>query len=97
MIAEKITNRIKVLIEIDTGYHRTGVWFEDTSGTGKIIDAVNSCRSLVFEGFYCHSGNTYKAGSLEEIEAIHTRTVNELNSLKQYFTGAFLPGCRPYG
>ena len=85
MISEKITNSIKVLIEIDTGYHRTGMWFEDKPGIGEIINAVNSCRLLTFEGFYCHSGNTYKARSLEEIATIHTHTVDGLNFLKKYF------------
>lgn len=74
-----------VYVKIDTGYHRTGILFNETEKIRKVIDLVRFFPNLKFNGFLTHAGNTYSAGTKEEILQIHHDSIDKLNILKQKF------------
>lgn len=83
---EHCTNPTVVMIKVDTGYHRTGVNYGNTSGIMEIIKKINRQSRLHFKGFLVHNGQTYQAESRDEISAIHTDSLKKLQYLKNEFS-----------
>ncbi len=89
LLSTKLDHDVKFMIEIISDYHRTGVHFENHELINEILATSNSAERLTFKGFYSHSGNTYLAGSLEDIERIHRRTCKVLKDLKSEYSNGF--------
>jgi D-serine deaminase-like pyridoxal phosphate-dependent protein len=86
MIAGKLRQPLGFYVDIDTGYHRTGISPEDTGSIGEIIERAAEVDMLRFRGFYCHPGDTYKHLDRAAKEAIHARSIAALATLKQRFS-----------
>lgn len=80
-----IPHRVSFYLDIDTGYGRTGIKAENTDLIEQIIVKAGANSHLLFRGFYCHAGNSYKAGSLDEIKEIHQKAIGDLEGLKKQF------------
>jgi len=78
-----------IYIEIDDGYHRSGLQLGQIHEIENIINRIVSSTLLGFKGFLVHSGNTYHAKSREEIIRISDHTIKKLVKLKHTFSGAF--------
>lgn len=74
-----------IFIEIDTGYHRTGLLPGETDEIDQIIAICETSRHLKFRGFLCHAGNTYTSGGSDKIREIHFHSINILKHLKNRF------------
>jgi len=79
---------VQCVIEIDTGYHRTGVAPDDF----KLIDSILAelKDSLVaFKGFFCHSGQSYNDRSKEAILKTYRETSDQMKSIGNHYREAF--------
>jgi D-serine deaminase-like pyridoxal phosphate-dependent protein len=79
---ELLKNEVGIFIEIDNGYHRSGLSPDQTDEIDLIIKAINHSSHLHFSGFLTHAGNTYQARGGDEILSIMNDAAVELNSLK---------------
>jgi len=77
--------RISFYIDIDTGYGRTGVRTENPDLIEQILVKASDNPQLKFQGFYCHAGHSYKAGSRAELDQIHQKALHDLKKLKEQF------------
>ncbi len=77
-----LSNRVGVFIEIDTGYKRSGVSYNQESFIQKMIDQIQESKKMELKGFISHAGHTYKTSSKEEILKIHQEENTNLNKLK---------------
>ncbi len=84
-IANNITSPVNIYIKIDTGYHRTGLYPENTQVIDAILDVVNSSDKLKFTGFLVHSGETSKVRSREDVEKIHVDSLKKLSELRRRY------------
>jgi D-serine deaminase-like pyridoxal phosphate-dependent protein len=82
---ENIKQKISFIIEIDTGYNRTGIWFENENAISEILEIASKNKLLNFFGFMIHDGLVYNTKSVSEIEEIHQNTKSKLIKLKQKF------------
>lgn len=82
-LKHQVKQKLKIWIKIDTGYHRTGIQWDQTKSVYELVKMINSASELEFIGFLTHSGHSYHAGSVEEIERIYHDTVSKLNQLKK--------------
>ena len=82
----RLQNAVGFYIDIDTGYGRTGVRTENPELIEQIIAKARGNPKLHFQGFYCHAGHSYKARSQKEREAIHQKSLSDLEGLKQQFS-----------
>ena len=73
-------------IDIDTGYGRTGVKSEQFDQVENIIQTARPNKKLVFSGFYCHAGHSYKAKSRDGQNDIHLKAITDLKNLKMHFS-----------
>lgn len=76
---------VNIWIKADTGYHRSGIPVEETGTYKKIIKEIDSNPNLTLKGFLSHTGNTYHAGSVKEIEKLYHEAVQKLDKLKSIF------------
>jgi len=86
-LIESTKKYFKYFIEIDTGYHRSGILAEDLDQIEKTIEVLQIQHN--FKGFLTHSGNTYHAESINEILDIHQTTLVEMQGLKSKFIDQF--------
>ncbi len=84
-----VQNEIGVYIEIDTGYHRSGVNCNNLDEIKNILDKISKFNNCIFKGFLTHDGHTYLAKSLDDIRSIHKCTIDKLTFLKNYFKYRF--------
>ncbi len=85
----KLSGRASVFIKIDTGYHRTGIRFDDLSTIDQVLNIIASGKYLDFAGFLTHAGHSYNAGSRSEIENIFKEAKIKLNGLKNKYKREF--------
>jgi len=71
-------------IEIDTGYHRSGIPAENIREISSWLNLVKNPQ-LKFKGFLSHFGNSYSASSVSEIKNIFKSGIKQLNLLKSQF------------
>ncbi len=91
LLKEKIDYEIGVFIEIDDGYHRSGLPITDASSPGTLADLISISKKLAFKGFLVHSGQTYHAGNRQQIIDIYDDTLRGLARLKNRYATSF-PG-----
>jgi D-serine deaminase-like pyridoxal phosphate-dependent protein len=80
-----LETEIVYYIDIDTGYGRTGVKSDQFDKIEMIIQTARPNKKLVFAGFYCHAGHSYKANNIEVRNEIHLKAVADLQNLKIQF------------
>jgi len=77
-------SNINFLIEIDTGYNRTGFSHNNFNDIEASIKEIN--KNNKFIGFLNHSGNTYSANNTDKIITIYNSSKEKLQELQTKFT-----------
>jgi D-serine deaminase-like pyridoxal phosphate-dependent protein len=89
-LLKTLDGRVAFYIDIDTGYGRTGVPSEDTATLEIIFRESRQNKHLLFSGFYCHAGHSYKTADPVRQEIIHEKARSDLSRLKEQF-GIYKP------
>ena len=71
---------LNVMVEIDAGYHRTGVPFSQLEEIDHMVNMLKG-SPMIFKGFLIHNGHTYAARSKDQISAMHKEAVDKLQPL----------------
>lgn len=97
-LTTKLVKTTSFYIEIDAGYGRTGVKFNDFETIDTILSVANDSNKLKFRGFYLHPGHTYYG----DIQSIYYESRTALNLLKSKYASKYpemglrigdTPGC----
>lgn len=80
-LVEKGAPSIRCYTEIDAGYGRSGVHYQNHSELKRLLDILGPDR---FRGYYAHSGHTYDTNSLVEISAIHQELLDAIQSIREH-------------
>ena len=89
LLADDISTEISLFIEIDTGYFRSGIIFDNTIEIEKIIQTIKAVPQFSFSGFLSHTGNTYSQSSKDDVIALVEDSRIKLVNLKQQFLSEF--------
>jgi D-serine deaminase-like pyridoxal phosphate-dependent protein len=73
------TVKVNVWIKIDTGYHRTGIEWDQTEKILSTAREIQKSPKLHFQGLLTHTGHSYDAGSVAELKQIYHDTVTKMN------------------
>jgi D-serine deaminase-like pyridoxal phosphate-dependent protein len=84
LLNAKVDVRVEVMIEIDCGYNRSGVWWEDHKVIQDIISYFDDSQHF-FKGFYCHSGHTYHERGKQRVLEIFNDSLHKLRDLQLRF------------
>lgn len=60
MLDREITQDLDVYIELDTGYHRTGIVYDQLPLIDRTVHRITSSKKMRFAGFLIHAGETYQ-------------------------------------
>ncbi len=85
VLSEKISSKIALFIEIDTGYFRSGILFDKKLEINEIINAIKKVPQFSFAGFLSHTGNTYTQSSKDNILSLFDAARIKLVELKHYY------------
>ncbi|WP_439184354.1 alanine racemase [Carboxylicivirga taeanensis] len=88
-LEKHLSNPVGVFIKTDTGYARTGVDAEDYEAMQALLKKLKTSKNLIFIGFLCHAGHTYKAQTKEEILKIMEESRQQLLALKTFMASDF--------
>ena len=80
-----LDNKVGLYLDVDPGYGRTGIRPDQLERMEVLIQQASKNRQLVFSGFYCHAGHSYKARSRTGLEKLHRQATSELSDLKKHF------------
>jgi D-serine deaminase-like pyridoxal phosphate-dependent protein len=84
-LKDNLVNEAGVYIEIDTGNHRSGVDALKTRRIDQILEVIKGSKLLSFRGFLSHTGQTYAAAGLDEIQHRHADALMKMRSLKHHY------------
>jgi D-serine deaminase-like pyridoxal phosphate-dependent protein len=84
-LIKELSAPVGMYIEIDTGYHRTGIDAIKTRRLDQLMDLMKNHRLVTFKGFLSHTGQTYAAASREEIISRHSDALMKMRSLKAHY------------
>ncbi len=96
-LAHSLTNKVGLFVEIDNGYHRSGLLSEQIDEIDKIIEIAANSENLNFSGFLTHAGNTYTAKGKAEILSIMDDSAIKSKSLKIKYMDRFPEMIISYG
>ena len=85
ILADKISARIDLFVEIDTGYFRSGILIQKLKEIKNIIQEIERVPQFSFVGFLSHTGNTYTQNSPLEIISLFDISRKKLLELKHHF------------
>lgn len=88
---EKLHHPVQVMVEIDTGNHRTGLPSAQKGEIAKVLGAIAAQPVLQLLGFYVHPGHSYQAASIREVQGIYDTTRQQLIELQEVFSREFGP------
>lgn len=74
LLRENLKHTINIFIEVDNGYHRTGIQPENREAIDTILAIIHESELMRFVGFLSHAGHSYKSTSWEEIILIHAKS-----------------------
>lgn len=77
-------------IEIDTGYNRSGILWDDYEQIEKCISLISETPHLCFNGFLTHNGSTYTLKTQSDILKSSEESITRMKNLKERFA-AFEP------
>ena len=86
---KSLSNHVGAFIKIDTGYHRTGILFDNLKELDQLMHEFHHATEVKFRGFLAHAGNSYSASSTAEIISIHQDSIKKLSELKQRYKKEF--------
>jgi D-serine deaminase-like pyridoxal phosphate-dependent protein len=84
-LVKQVSAPLRVFIEVDAGYQRSGINVQQREEIAAIIALIQQSGFTSFRGFYIHPGNSYGLSSLEDKKAIHEQALAALHQLKASF------------
>ena len=75
-----MTNSVDIWLKIDTGYHRTGLDWQDYEEITAVARTIINAPTLKLTGLLTHAGNSYSARGREEVQAVYDTTVQRLQA-----------------
>lgn len=88
-LLKKLTHKVGIFLEIDTGYHRTGIDPDDDATLQQVLTEIELSSLLKLEGLLSHAGHTYKCKSKKEVQAIHQKEILLMNGLRDKLKSKF--------
>ncbi len=88
-LEKQLSHPAGLFLEIDTGYGRSGIPWDQTALTDEALELLQHSRKLRFKGFLAHTGNTYAASSPQEILQLHEQAVMRMKALQERYHSLF--------
>lgn len=84
-IAKIISKKADIWIEIDTGYNRSGIVWNNKEEIENCSNEINKSNNLNFVGFLTHNGETYSLNNKSDILKSTNDSISKMLKLKNEF------------
>ena len=85
-LAHALAYPVKVLVEIDAGYARTGIPAANSSRLDALLKMIDNSSKLSLYGFYIHAGHSYDVQGAAAVGRIHEQTLAALHGLHRTYS-----------
>jgi D-serine deaminase-like pyridoxal phosphate-dependent protein len=90
LLGQRVQHPVNLFIEVDNGYHRTGVSPTNFNTIDLILEQIKKFPQLTFAGFLGHAGHSYKpSGDKNKILQIHNESIACMQPLKQRYVNEY--------
>ena len=79
-LAAGMTTAVTVWLEIDTGYQRTGLNWQDYDALTAVARTIQQAPNLHLAGLLTHAGHSYQARSRADVQKIYHTTLTRLQA-----------------
>lgn len=90
LLNNNLKSPFKFYIEIDPGYGRSGIHYQQTDHISSLIRTSHQLNKCEFHGFYIHDGRTYKVNTKQQVSDIFHVDLEILKNLKTIFPEAVI-------
>lgn len=87
-LSSNLEHPVDIMIEIDAGYNRSGLPYQDLANINKLITEINILPNISFIGFYIHDGGTYSAKGKSDVQRIIERDLKAFRFLRKHYPNA---------
>ena len=84
-LSSQLKSSVNIYIQVDVGYHRTGIDPNNISLINDILRIVDQSDKLKFVGFFAHSGQSYTSRTPEDIKQIHFEGLQLMSGLLKHY------------
>lgn len=81
-LKKNVKNDLNLWIEIDVGYRRTGIPYQNTQEILDLAREVSKNKKIKLSGILTHAGHTYGRGTRERIIKIYNESVNGMKQAR---------------
>jgi D-serine deaminase-like pyridoxal phosphate-dependent protein len=92
-LENKLQHKVGMWIKIDTGYHRTGLLWDDFETILSLARKIKESPKMDFKGLLTHAGHSYQAKSISEIKKVHIETILRLSTIKENLFAGGIETC----
>lgn len=92
-----LTANVGIFLKIDTGYHRTGIWWKDGGAISDCLSVLNRTPHLHFKGLLAHAGHSYAARGEEELLELHQAQLDIFQALDKRYRKQYPDMVLSYG
>jgi len=82
-LEDNLKTKVKVWINIDVGYHRDGIQWDDFNEIMEVAKKIEDSSLLSFIGILTHAGHSYKSRTKEEILQTHLDSISRMKEIQQ--------------
>ncbi|NOY23251.1 MAG: alanine racemase [Acidobacteria bacterium] len=93
-LAAGVTNQHRVFIKVDTGYHRTGIFWESRDEILTLARQIESSARLTFAGILTHAGHSYHCSGPKQVKAVFRETVGRMNRARDFLGENGFQNCK---
>jgi len=83
ILEKKLTSPTKIWIDIDVGYHRDGILWNNKDKITNLATKILEAKNLELKGILTHAGHSYKARTKEEVLKIHKDSIKKMQFVQQ--------------
>ncbi len=77
-LADRLVAPVQVWLKLDTGYHRTGINWNDGEALLQVAGTIRGAPNMTLRGLLTHAGHSYAARSAEQIRAMYHENVQRM-------------------
>jgi D-serine deaminase-like pyridoxal phosphate-dependent protein len=91
-VAEAIPHPVDLWVEVDAGYHRSGIDVADAASCITLLRAAQAHPTLRLRGLLTHTGQSYVCQGSAALTALHAETMTQLSNLRRALAAAGFGG-----
>jgi D-serine deaminase-like pyridoxal phosphate-dependent protein len=92
-LAKHLEHQATIWIKVDAGYGRTGVDWQDQRLASGLARQIAASDRMQFGGLLSHSGHSYSADRLDQLQQIHDESITRLRRLGDQIAAKDLGTC----